>query len=391
MNKKLVLFTLCLSSINANAQFYTVSQRHIPLYEVKINKEIIQETSSDAPVSVAVADSIDSNKFDVDALLRIGNLNRTQNKKYARTYAAAAIKQMKRYGIPASVTLAQGMLESDNGRSKLALQDNNHFGIKASSQWIKDGGNIGIYDDDRKNEKFCSYNSVEESFEHHSIILWENKRYRKCFSYSPDDYKSWCNELQRAGYATRKSYAKELINVIEKNQLYVYDELVLAAPSDEELNEAQINLIEDFLSVNYPLASIRKTSDYGRRTDPFTRRSRIHNGLDLKANYENVYAMMGGEVEKVGRDGRNGIFAIVRHQDYLVSYCHLSSVAVCKGDSLQAGDVIGISGNTGRSTGPHLHLTCRYKGKIIDPTVLLDYIADIREKCTEKIEILKSI
>ena len=98
--------------------------------------------------------------------------------------------QMRRYGIPASVTLAQGILESSNGQSRLAVNENNHFGIKATPEWIAEGGRYGLYSDDKPNEKFCSYDSVGDSYEHHSRFLKENSRYARCFSLSPDDYRA---------------------------------------------------------------------------------------------------------------------------------------------------------------------------------------------------------
>ena len=112
----------------------------------------------------------------------------SKNQEYAQQYAEYAMEQMKKYGIPASVTLAQGILESSNGKSQLARNENNHFGIKATSAWIEQGGKYGLYSDDKPNEKFCSYASVADSYEHHSKFLKENSRYAECFKLSPDDY-----------------------------------------------------------------------------------------------------------------------------------------------------------------------------------------------------------
>lgn len=109
----------------------------------------------------------------------------SKNIEYAEKYAVYAMEQMRKYGIPASVTLAQGILESSNGQSRLALNENNHFGIKATPGWIAQGGKYGIYTDDKPNEKFCSYDSVGDSYEHHSKFLVENKRYAECFDLSP--------------------------------------------------------------------------------------------------------------------------------------------------------------------------------------------------------------
>ena len=99
----------------------------------------------------------------------------SKNQKYAQKYAGYAMEQMRRYGIPASVTLAQGILESSNGQSRLARNENNHFGIKATPSWIAEGGRYALYTDDRPDEKFCSYDSVGDSYEHHSRFLKENR------------------------------------------------------------------------------------------------------------------------------------------------------------------------------------------------------------------------
>lgn len=115
----------------------------------------------------------------------------SKNQQYAERYAAEAMEQMKRYGIPASVTLAQGILESRNGQSELSQLGNNHFGVKASKSWLKNGGDYLVYTDDKPNEKFCKYATVGDSYEHHSKILKNSSRYSQCFKLSPDDYKGW--------------------------------------------------------------------------------------------------------------------------------------------------------------------------------------------------------
>ena len=151
-----------------------------------------------------------------------------KNSEYIEKYAAFAQEQMIKYGIPASVTLAQGILESASGGSELSRKGNNHFGIKATSSWLNAGGSYLVYTDDKPNEKFCRYASVGDSYEHHSLFLKNNSRYARCFRLAPDDYKGWTTELQRAGYATSKSYAASLQNIIERNGLQKYDQQVLA-------------------------------------------------------------------------------------------------------------------------------------------------------------------
>ncbi len=136
--------------------------------------------------------------------------------------------------------------------------------------------------------------------------------------------------------------------------------------------------IDRYLSVSYPLKSIKVSSGFGVRKDPFTGERATHSGMDLQARYEEVYSMFDGIVAKVGSDSRSGTFVILRHGSYTVSYCHMSRIMVQEGDELIAGDPVGISGNTGRSTGPHLHITCKYKGEVRDPYTLLLYVKEVR-------------
>ena len=150
-----------------------------------------------------------------------------KNKEYADKYAEYAMEQMRRYGIPASVTLAQGILESSNGQSELARKENNHFGIKATQSWIAEGGRYSLYSDDKPNEKFCSYDNVGDSYEHHSRFLKENSRYAECFNLRPDDYKGWTEGIAKAGYATGGNYAGTLQKIIEQNGLDKYDHQVM--------------------------------------------------------------------------------------------------------------------------------------------------------------------
>lgn len=147
----------------------------------------------------------------------------TKNQEYTQKYAEYAQEQMRLYGIPASVTLAQGILESANGQSRLAKNENNHFGIKATKSWIEQGGQYALYTDDKPNEKFCKYDSVRDSFEHHSKFLVENKRYAECFKLPADDYRGWCDAIAKAGYASSDNYAETLKTIIERNCLDKYD------------------------------------------------------------------------------------------------------------------------------------------------------------------------
>lgn len=139
--------------------------------------------------------------------------------QYINQYKQLAIDKMQRHRIPASITLAQGLLESAAGQSRLARLANNHFGIKASSEWT---GPVILNDDDAKDEKFRKYNSVEESYEDHSKFLLR-PRYSDLFKLDIKDYKGWAHTLKRCGYATNPQYANILISVIERYDLAQYD------------------------------------------------------------------------------------------------------------------------------------------------------------------------
>jgi LysM repeat protein len=139
---------------------------------------------------------------------------------YINTYSGLAVREMKRTGIPASITLAQGMLESDYGRSRLATEANNHFGIKCHNTWK--GATIEHHDD-KRNECFRKYRKVEESYYDHSDFLTSGSRYTSLFELSTTDYKSWARGLKKAGYATNPDYANMLIRKIEEYELWRYD------------------------------------------------------------------------------------------------------------------------------------------------------------------------
>lgn len=138
---------------------------------------------------------------------------------YFNTYKDIAIEQMLQYKIPASITLAQGVLESGAGKSELALKANNHFGIKCNG-WT---GRKSYHDDDERNECFRAYNTVYESYRDHSVFLTTSQRYRQLFQLKITDYKGWAKGLKACGYATNPVYANKLIEIIELYQLYRYD------------------------------------------------------------------------------------------------------------------------------------------------------------------------
>lgn len=328
----------------------------------------------------------------------------SKNKEYAEKYAVFAMEQMRKYGIPASVTLAQGILESSNGQSRLSLNENNHFGIKATPGWIAQGGKYGIYTDDKPNEKFCSYDSVGDSYEHHSKFLVENKRYAECFDLSPDDYKGWTEGLAKAGYASGGNYAQSLQKIIEANGLQKYDRMVMAETKAQGLEIGQeMNADANKEAYSFPVERedfMFVTSPFGMRTDPMNAdKLQMHKGMDIRCKSDAVLATENnGKVVAVNQNaktagGKSVTIEYERADGSKIqnTYMHLSSVDVKVGDKVQTGQKVGVSGNTGtRTTGEHLHfgvaqITADGQKRDIDPAI---YLADIAQKGNIKLQAL---
>jgi len=157
-----------------------------------------------------------------------------KRKEYIQKHKDMAVSQMKKYGIPASITLAQGCLESYDGSSRLAREANNHFGIKCHD-W---SGEKILHDDNERNECFRKYPNVLSSYEDHSKFLRERNRYGFLFSLPLNDYKGWAEGLQRAGYATNPSYSRQLIKIIEDYELSKIDLLYDSAQYKEPVEHS---------------------------------------------------------------------------------------------------------------------------------------------------------
>jgi len=189
-------------------------------------------------------------------------------KDYALTWAEIAVSEMHDTGIPASITLAQGILESGNGKSQLAAMSNNHFGIKCHKGWT---GESVRYDDDEAQECFRKYPDARQSFKDHSAFLSTRGRYAFLFSLGKYDYKAWAHGLKKAGYATDPQYAYRLIKIIEREQLFLYDTMSNAevtAYVSERLNPSTtINpIITASTNPNPPAAPRQTAPDVEQRT-----------------------------------------------------------------------------------------------------------------------------
>jgi LysM repeat protein len=187
----------------------------------------------------------------------------TPQERYIRRYSALAVEEMHRSGVPASITLAQGLLESGSGLSRLAKEGNNHFGIKCHVGWT---GKTMYHDDDAKGECFRVYDSPEESFRDHSDFLRYRDRYKFLFDLERTDYKGWAYGLRRAGYATDPNYPAKLIKYIEQYDLARFDNLT---PEEAAAMPAPPHKIEEPVLVSEEYSFAPERTLYSLNDVPF--------------------------------------------------------------------------------------------------------------------------
>lgn len=336
----------------------------------------------------------------------------TSRQQYIDQYAEYAMEQMRRYGIPASVTLAQGIIESANGKSTLAETANNHFGVKGTFN-----GAYVVANDDKPNEKFKKYDNVGQSYEDHSKVLMASRYQKYVSSLSPDDYKGWAAGIKKGGYATDSNYVSTIVGVIEGNNLQKYDQMVmeqmkregrqfgvasnpLSAASQGNPSTLSTSLKRtgfDLAQGQYSMPVSRDvfmlvTSPFGPRKDPMDRtKTQIHHGIDIKTNSDAVLATENnGTIVAVNHNTNTGSgksvtveYSRADGSATRIQYMHLSHINVQKGDSVNAGQKLGVSGNTGsRTTGEHLHLgvinvSADGKQQWVNPAA---YLSEINQK-----------
>ena len=172
---------------------------------------------------------------------------------YIEKYSALAVSEMQRTGVPASITLAQALVESAAGSSPLAVHANNHFGLKCHADWT---GEKYYHDDDSAQECFRAFASAEDSFRAHSDFLRNRERYKSLFDLDPTDYKGWARGLRRAGYATDPAYVTKLVNLIEDFQLYRFDrDVAVGVPAPREEEQARLQEAEPELPASAETAA----------------------------------------------------------------------------------------------------------------------------------------
>lgn len=172
-------------------------------------------------------------------------------------------------------------------------------------------------------------------------------------------------------------------SITSENEKSVPDKVALSSTDTKKKEQ-----VARYLSVCYPLSHIKINSPYGYRKDPFTGKRKFHNGIDLHARSAKVFAMMQGRVIAVGQDKVSGKYVTLRHGNFTVSYCHLSQISVSQGQTVLPGDIVGITGNTGRSTGEHLHMTCKFNGISINPMLFLKQVEVTRQSYVAALTVL---
>lgn len=297
---------------------------------------------------------------------------------FYRQYEQAAIEQQIKYGIPASITLAQMALESGSGTSSLSREHNNYFGMKKGSSWT--GPVVNKVDDHSYAEPFRVYGNVGESIEDHSRLLMKPIYQKACKNLSSTDYMGWAYGIGGI-YATDGTYAQKLVSDIQEYHLDEIDKKACQlaqqrgwqigymrgnAPTSSvsTSSKAQLSPLQGNWALPIDLSQVRMTGEYGE-----SRSRHLHGGIDLstQGKFLPVAATEdNGKVVAVKlNNGAAGNMVTVEYnrQDgtkIQATYMHLSQIGVKEGDAVNAGQQIAISGNTGRSTGPHLHFETKF-------------------------------
>jgi hypothetical protein len=249
----------------------------------------------------------------------------TPQERYISRYASIAVNEMYRTGVPASITLAQGIIESRSGQSALAVDGNNHFGIKCHNNWK---GKTMRADDDRPNECFRVYGSAEESFRDHSDFLRYRDRYKFLFDFPTTDYKSWAYGLKQAGYATDPSYAAKLIRCVEDYNLTRFDRMTVDEALAEGGRYAEAPLEKDEVGTipDSPLKIEAGEIFRGKAGEEY--RFSLSRTLYSRNGVPFVYAVEGETYASIAKSNHLLLREILRNND------------LPRGSELHAGDIV---------------------------------------------------
>ncbi|MNJ92062.1 Exo-glucosaminidase LytG precursor [compost metagenome] len=240
---------------------------------------------------------------------------------YVSMWSNVAVEHMLAYKIPASITLAQGLLESGNGNSPLATQANNHFGIKCSN-WT---GDKMYFDDDAKGECFRKYPSATESYNDHSLFLTQKPRYAGLFEFAVDDYKSWAKGLKKAGYATHPEYAEKLIDLIERLKLYEYDDKTAPDSKGTEMLASNAASAKE----NKSKESNANAMASSMKIDESCLKYQSHSAKENKNDVKFIIAIKGDTYYKIAKEYSLAMWQMYKYNDF-----------VDKKDMLEPGDIV---------------------------------------------------
>jgi LysM repeat protein len=253
---------------------------------------------------------------------------------YVNMWSNVAVEHMLTYRIPASITLAQGLLESANGNSPLATEANNHFGIKCSN-WT---GDKMYFDDDAKGECFRKYPSATESYNDHSLFLTQKPRYAGLFQFPVDDYKNWAKGLKKAGYATHPEYAEKLIDLIERLKLYEYDDKTAPENKGTELlaNNAKENSTSGTKPKTKEAAGNKSVSSM--KIDESCLKYENHIAKENKNDVKFIVARKGDTYYKIAKEYELAMWQMYKYNNF-----------VDKKDMLEPGDIVYIEPKRSRA------------------------------------------
>ncbi len=337
------------------------------------------------------------------------NINSTKQ-EFLDKYSGYAMQLQQMYGIPSSVILAQMAVESSWGTSGNAKEANNYFGVKAGSSWT--GQVRYAWDDEDKKSPFRVYASWQDSMNDYARLLMTS-RYNWCCKYDSTDHGNWIKGIRSSGYCTDNTYVVKIESTIKANDLMRYDRLAVADAKAKGItigykrglspevhagiaiegggNGLKTSYQDSDFSKRYAFpidGEVVVTSGYGNRNKPNAKASSHHLALDIKADRTPVFATEDqGQVVSVNQNAglNSGKYVKVRYERsdgtrYDVTYMHLDEIDVKTGDRVSAHQKIGVSGNTGNTTGPHLHFAVTRhstdgKTEKIDPSLYLAEIA----------------
>jgi hypothetical protein len=251
MFKKILLVLTLLTLLSCNVtKPVIITKKASPSSSKKVATRSVKKTNEAKPILKKEQRNDDGEVIESTSVIYVGT---DVIGRYIFDYKDIAMSNMRIYGIPASIILAQGILESGAGRGDLCLRANNHFGIKCHEGWT---GESVRHDDDASQECFRKYDEPAESFNDHALFLTGRSRYSSLFNLAKEDYKGWANGLRRAGYATDPKYPEKLISYIERYNLGQYDALVMGR--DYAPTENQTTRIAAFDSQNRSLYEVQK-------------------------------------------------------------------------------------------------------------------------------------